>query len=203
MSRNEFLAALTDSLGGFPPSEVKRITDYYEEMFSEALEEGKSEEEICASFGSPSEIAERARVELAFLRAEQQPSANTLNPVLWIIIGLLALPIGIPLGIAVVSLIFAMVVAAFAVALAFCAVVIALGLSGFALVAGSIFALIEGSVHIGILFIGVALVLIGLSILAGMAVYSLIRAMIRGIVWVCRRIYENVSKLSKTRRAER
>lgn len=193
MTRNEFMWALSNALTGFPQSEISRVTEYYDELFNEGLDEGKTEEEICASLDKPEDIAERMRIELAFVRAEQQPTPKSMNAVLLILLGLFAVPIGIPLGAALLSVLFAMFVTVFALTFSFGAVVLALGVSGLAAVAAGVAVIAGGAPLFGIALFGAAFVLIGLGILGCLGTYYLTRAMMRGVVKLCRTLYNAVT----------
>jgi len=57
MNRKQFLAELEKSLKNIPISERQDILSDYEEHFSVAQEQGKSEEETCRALGDPSSIA--------------------------------------------------------------------------------------------------------------------------------------------------
>ncbi len=200
MTRSEFMWGLANALAGLPQSEITRITEYYDELFNEAIDEGKTEEEVCASLGNPDDIAERVRAEMAFVRAEQKPDAKSMNAVLLVIIGLFALPIGIPIAIALVSVMFGLFVAALAVVFAFGAAVVAVGIAGLACMVAGVAACAAGGAWFGIALFGAALILFGLSILGGVGSYSLVRAMLRGIVRLCRSMYNGVSERLKGRK---
>ncbi|MDR1669247.1 MAG: DUF1700 domain-containing protein [Oscillospiraceae bacterium] len=200
MSRSEFMWGLANALAGLPQSEITRITEYYDEIFTEAIDEGKTEEEICESLGSPDDIAERVRAEMAFVRAEQKPDAKSMNAVLLLIIGLFALPIGIPVAVALVSVMFGLFAAVVAIVAAFGAVVIAVGAAGLACMVTGIAAFGAGEPWFGIAFIGASLLLFGLSVLGGVGAFNLMRVILRGMVKLCRLIYNGISERLKGRK---
>ena len=57
MNKSEYLKKLTNELGHMPYGDVKDIIQSMEEHFDEGVSEGRSEEEIAASLGDPSELA--------------------------------------------------------------------------------------------------------------------------------------------------
>ena len=57
MNKSEYLTKLTNELGHMPYGDVKDIIQSMEEHFDEGVSEGRSEEEIAASLGDPSELA--------------------------------------------------------------------------------------------------------------------------------------------------
>lgn len=63
MNRHQFLEEFLNALGPLSEEERRQIADYYEELICDGLEEGLSEEEVLARFGSPAEAAERFRAE--------------------------------------------------------------------------------------------------------------------------------------------
>jgi uncharacterized membrane protein len=197
MNRNEFLWALNNALSGLPQSEITRVTEYYDELITEAMDAGKTEEEACAGLGSPSDVAGRVRAEMAFIRAEQQPSAKSMNAVLLVLIGIFALPIGLPIAIAALAVLFGLFITVFAVVFSAFAVVFALGVSGLACIAGGVFVIIGGQPLIGAALIGAAFIITGLSILGGVAAFYITRAMIRGVVILSRSVYTWASGRTK------
>ena len=188
MTRHEFMGALNQELSGFPPAEVKKLMEYYEELFADGLEAGKTEEEICGELETPRDIAERVQIELAFVRARQKPSPKSLNAVLLIILGVFALPLGLQLA--------AVLLAAFVVVIslvgAAAAVALALGVSGAVALGMGIYMLFIGFPLAGIATIGAALILIGLGIMGTIGFSYLIRAVFRGIIRLFHSIYNGV-----------
>jgi len=189
VTRSEFINEMESALAGLPHSEVSRITEYYDEIFNEALDDGKTEEEICEGLDKPEDIAGRVRAEIAFVRAEQEPTAKTMSTVLVVVLGIFALPVGLPIAIAIFAVLLALTVTVFAV-------VVSLGATALALFAGGIVGIVSGFVAIiqglplfGISFIGASFTLVGLSILGAIALFYIFRAMFRGIVRCCRTLY--------------
>ena len=59
MNRYQFLQEFLDALGPLSEEEKQQISDYYEELICDGLEQGLSEEEVLARFGSPQDEARR------------------------------------------------------------------------------------------------------------------------------------------------
>lgn len=57
MRKQEFLAALRESLGKLPDHEVRTTLDFYSEAIDDRMEEGATEEEAVAALGDVAEIA--------------------------------------------------------------------------------------------------------------------------------------------------
>lgn len=195
MTRNEYMAALSYELSGLPQAEIARILEYYDEHFLEALEEGKTEEQICSELESPATVAARVRAELAFVRAEQRPGASTLNTVLLVIIGVFALPIGIPLAFALVMVLFAMAAVLVSLVAAAFVVVICFGIVGITCLVMGIYSLFTGFGLIGAALLGAAFLLIGLGILGIIGSVYMFRGVIRLIVRIFRKIYISIDSM--------
>lgn len=108
MTKDKFLQQLNVSLKRLSEKERADILKDYEEHFTFGLEEGKTEEEITASLGSPAQIAKEL---LAGYHIEKVTASATTGNVLraiWAVIGLGFFNLVIVLGpaIAVTALIF-------------------------------------------------------------------------------------------------
>jgi len=202
MTRSEFFEQLHGALAGLPKSEVARITEYYDEIFSGALDDGKTEEEICESLDSPEDIAGRVRAEIAFVRAEQEPSAKSMSTVLIVLLGIFALPIGLPIAIAVFAIAFSLLITVFSIVVSFGATVLALFVGGLAGIVYGIIVMIQGGPLFGVAFIGASFVLLGISIFGGIGVYHLFRIVIRAIVICFRALYNWVRNRSRRKNME-
>ena len=78
MTKNEFIAALNSQLSGIPENERKDMIYDYEEHFTFALEEGKTEEQICSELGDPKEIARQYKLNYKVTRAAENPSTRNI-----------------------------------------------------------------------------------------------------------------------------
>jgi uncharacterized membrane protein len=94
MSKNKFLQQLNESLKPLSLKEREDILQDYEEHFSIGLQEGKTEEEIVTSLGSPNQIAKEL---LAGYHVEQATAQNVLRAT-WAVIGLAFFNLVIVLG---------------------------------------------------------------------------------------------------------
>lgn len=63
MKKQEFLQEFFNELGAISENERQQITDYYEELICDGSEQGLTEEECVAKFGSPKEAAEKFKEE--------------------------------------------------------------------------------------------------------------------------------------------
>lgn len=169
MTRTEYLTQLELYLKKLPEADRIEAMDYFRELFDDAGVEG--EEELIASLGTPKEAAHEVLSNLLDKKINEAPAQKNNRQILHIaLLALLAAPIGIPLGIAILVTLFAILVAALTVILAFFAVSILGIIGGFLFLvesftvlaqAKSAFILIFGS---GLLAIGASsLVLLGIS----------------------------------------
>mgnify|MGYP002548990317 CR=1 FL=1 len=73
MEFTTFLSALDEALADFPPEEHARIREFYSELYYDAVENGKSEEEAVAALGSIGEIREKALMDIGQGEAVTEP----------------------------------------------------------------------------------------------------------------------------------
>lgn len=172
MTRTEYLTQLELYLKKLPQADQIEAMDYFRELFDDAGVEG--EEELIASLGTPKEAAHEVLSNLLDKKINEVPAQKNNRQILHIaLLALLAAPIGIPVGIAIILTIIGLFIAAGSVILAFFAVsVTGILLGGLFIVesfsvlaqAKSAFILIFGS---GLLAIGASsLVLLGISYVA-------------------------------------
>ena len=172
MTRTEYLTQLELYLKKLPEADRIEAMDYFRELFDDAGVEG--EEELIASLGTPKEAAHEVLSNLLDKKINEAPAQKNNRQILHIaLLALLAAPIGIPLGIAILLALFAILVAASSIILAFFVVSILGIIGGFLFLvegftvlaqAKSAFILIFGS---GLLAIGASsLVLLGISYVA-------------------------------------
>ena len=57
MNKDEFLNRLTEQLPQLKQSDIDQLTEYYQELICDGLEQGRTEENIIAGFGRPEDIA--------------------------------------------------------------------------------------------------------------------------------------------------
>ena len=172
MTKSEFLAELRRGLLSCPDQEREERITFYDEMISDLMEEGLSEEEAVAKIGDPKEIAAKIMedVPLSVLVKQKIKPKRTLKG--WeIVLIILGFPIWLSLGVAVVAVFFSI----YAVMWSLVATVYAVDLS---FVIGGLGCIIYGFVGLklfsgffwfgaGIFLIGAAIVLIhGFNVIA-------------------------------------
>ncbi|WP_087974369.1 HAAS signaling domain-containing protein [Oceanobacillus rekensis] len=109
MTKDQFLTKLEASLKRLPSDERQDIVQDFEEHFTIGLAEGKTEEEISVSLGSPQQIAKDLVATYHVERVEATASTANIFRAVWAVIGLGFFNLVIVLGpfIALVALIIA------------------------------------------------------------------------------------------------
>lgn len=88
MNKQEFLLELSGYLRKLPPAERNDIIQDYEEYFSFAVAEGKSENEVAQALGSPKQLAKELFADYHIEKMETSKSTGNLFRAVWSVIGL-------------------------------------------------------------------------------------------------------------------
>lgn len=186
MNKSEFLDSLRAGLGQLPAAEREQNIAYYEELFSDMLEEGMSEGESAAHLGDPEQIAREILAEQPLpllVKSRVRPSGGwTALSITLIVLGS---PVWLPLLIAAGAVILSVFVVIWALILSVLAVALAVGVSAVAMVLAAIFGYLKIS---SLLMLGLVLICIGLCLLTGLLAVALGRAAVRGGKWLWRQI---------------
>ncbi|MBA2871194.1 MULTISPECIES: HAAS signaling domain-containing protein [Bacillales] len=159
MTKDKFLQQLNDSLKRLSEKERADILQDYEEHFTFGLEEGKTEEEIAASLGSPSQIAKEILADYHLDKVTTSATLGNMFRAIWAVIGL---------G-------FFNLVIVFAPAIALAAFIFSGWVMGISLIASPLLVIIDAILHPSAftlklfnLFVSLALCGIGYFIVIGM-----------------------------------
>lgn len=197
MNKNEFLKQLDHLLSDFPEEERREAMEYYVEYFDEAGPE--KEDEVLKELGSPQEVANHIREELAekgLVLAGESTSKEEKNSG-WkiaciVLICLLAAPIAIPLVVAVIALIVSVIAGIIGLFFGTCGVTFAFAVVAIVLFVIGIIKLFSSPLA-AFLLIGISLTCAGISLLLGFLVVQfcivVLPAMCRGIYKLCKRIF--------------
>lgn len=180
MNRTEYIARLRKALDGLPQSDIEDAVDYYNEYFFDAGKE--HEQEVIDNLESPEQVAAQIAADVAVRNVNsREPKKSHKVSAIWaVILGIFALPVGLPLAITAVVLLATLVIVAAVVILSLFVSVLAIGLSGIAcLVAGVV--LLFTSFASGLYYVGIGLLGIGLSTLFCILVAGLARVTGRGM----------------------
>ena len=88
MTKETFLKQLDSSLKRLPVEERQDILQDYEEHFANALADGKTEEEIAASLGSPNQIGKELLASHHLEKVETSMTTGNIVRAVWAVIGL-------------------------------------------------------------------------------------------------------------------
>lgn len=177
MSRAEFLRLLRWRLAQMPAEEIEKNIAYYDEMFSDMIEDGMTEEEAAARLGDPEEIAKELLRDMPMselVRSRVRPSGG------WtafsILLAVVLAPIWLPLLIAAAAVALGLFAALWAIAIVVLAVVAALVIAAVTLVGAALFGYL--SIPWGLLT-GLAFIAAGTALLAGLGAAELVKLIAR------------------------
>ena len=196
MGRVEFLAELRKGLSQLPTEEVNRQVAYYDELLSDMMEDGMSEEEATEQFGDPATVAQELLAEMplsTLVKTRVMPKSGWTALSLTLIV--LGFPLWFPLLIAFGAVALSVMIVLWSLEIALIAVVAALGASAVLLPYG----LFTGSIQ------GAPLTTLGTALLAG-GVFLLGALVLgpvgKGIAKCCAGMVRGVKSLFIKRRSE-
>jgi len=184
MTKKEYIYHLKNRLRNLPIDEVESAVDYVSELFDEAGEENA--EEVARDLGSPAKFAAQIRAEYAInqhclpedtttVYREKSKSNNGWKTLALILLGIAALPVGLPLVLVLAVLIFVAVVVGVCLLFALGCVLLA----GFIAVCSLVytgFRMLTVSLASGLMSIGLGLIGIsGVVLIATAAIYLFIK----------------------------
>lgn len=184
MTKKEYIYHLKNRLRNLPIDEVESAVDYVSELFDEAGEENA--EEVARDLGSPAKFAAQIRAEYAInqhclpedttaVYCEKPKSNNGWKTLALILLGIAALPVGLPLVLVLAVLIFVAVVVGVCLLFALGCVLLA----GFIAVCSLVYAgfkMLTVSLASGLMSIGLGLIGIsGVVLIATAAIYLFIK----------------------------
>ena len=79
MTKYEFETELKKKISRLPADEIKRVIEYYGELFEDMAERGKSERDIIAEFGNPSDVAYKILSEYDGESNDAAPASDTVR----------------------------------------------------------------------------------------------------------------------------
>lgn len=119
MKREQFLKELKLSLKQFPDEEIKDIINYYDEMITDKVEQGATEEAVIESLGNIKVISARIQSDLIDLRMKEPKNIVKTSNTFFLVLMLCASPALIPLGIAFFAVFFSIFITCFALVISF------------------------------------------------------------------------------------
>jgi uncharacterized membrane protein len=175
------MAELERQLARIDDREREEAIAYYNEYFDEAGPE--NEARVIAELGSPVRVAAQIKADAAVkgMGNAEAPSVKTGISAIWLVIlGILALPIALPIVFTVLAVCIGLLVAAFAIVTALAAAFVAVVVGGvFAFVAGV--GVLFASVPTGLFYMGGGLAAAGVALLLGILTFVAARGFVGGI----------------------
>lgn len=188
MNKQAYLERIRQLLQSLPEEDRERSLAFYAESIADRMEDGMSEEEAVASLESPEEAAKAILMDTPLPKLVKARVKERHMGALEIVLLVLGFPLWFPLVLTVLILGFTLCLLVWVLAVSLGAVVLALGLSGLAVLIGGFTLITKLSLPAILLAPGAALVLIGLAILMGFATVGAVRlavelgkAMLRGL----------------------
>lgn len=203
MNKTEYLSILDSSLRSLPPEERREVIEFYYSYFDDAMENGKTEQQIIDELGAPGQIvskiladngfkAKSAASQYAFQQASQKNSVwsglkGVVLAVVAILVGLPgALIIGIPLACVALGLLIAL----------FC-IILGLGIAAVAIAVAFCIASVQAFIMLpqtGPAAIGWAIMFMGLGIFFGTLIYQLAVLIIKGVSVLSKKLLNRVEE---------
>ena len=180
MNKDEYIGKLTKILRKLPKEEREDIISDYEEHFTIGMEKGRTEEEISKALGNPKTLAKQIKAEYMVKRAENKQSASRMYE------AVLAAT-----GVGIFNLVFVAVPAMILIAILLTMYVLggAMVFGGIYITLASLFQSFFPQYHINIM-IGDGLLNILGGALAGIGLTILGLALLAGLYYVTRWLYE-------------
>lgn len=202
MDKREYLAQLASHLKDLANDEFEDAMHYVEEYFDEAGID--NEQRVIDELGSPAKYAAQIKASSTIKENIREPRravkpSSGIKTVWYIIAGICALPIALPLLAVVVAFIFAFLAIVFAIIVTIIAITFAAYVSAIPLLISS-FPLFAVSVPNGFMALGASIVLLGIAIFVTSIVIMIFSHF---IPWVIRVLSNLFNSLKGGRRYER
>lgn len=159
MNREKFLLDLKKKLRKLPKQEVENILQYYNEYFEES---NKNDIEVINELDSPSAIAAQILAEYAL--DDTKNNNGFANKILIIVLAIFAAPVGLPIIIAGIAILFAVVVTIIALFFAAIVTLAAFAFSGIVVFIQGADIMLQSPAS-AVFYIGIAFILIGMCLL--------------------------------------
>jgi uncharacterized membrane protein len=190
MNRVEYLSKLDDSLKCMPEQERREAIEFYYTYFEDGHEGGKTDEQIIMELGPVDKVAEKIKAQSSFEAKsaasqeafkEARGTGSIFKGVKGVFLAIGAVIIGLPgafiIGVPVLAVLFALLVAALAIIFALGVVMIVVPVSLIIAAVGCF----ASTAVIGISGTGWGLILLGVALLFGTVLYLIIYWIIKGI----------------------
>ena len=196
MKKQEFLNELAAALHNLPREERYRTLSYYDELIDDRMEDGQNEEEAVSSLGDPESVAR----EILGEEEEETPVSTGTGRRVWVIVLLvLGFPLwgsllltGLCLLLTLYILLFVPVIVLVGLALGFLAAAL-LGMVGTPFLVLDV-GILSGGLPAGLFQLGMAVALLGLSVLSAVGLYYTTKGIVRVSKWIWRWLWRSLTK---------
>lgn len=176
MNRQDFLARLAAALASLQDAEVHKILVYYDEMISDRMEDGMTEQEAVASFGGVDALAQRILEETPFMQ-RVAAKAKTGNRGLMLVLLVLGFPIWFPLLMGAGALLIGLLVTLFALAVTVVILFVAFGFAGVVCICAGFVRFATLGFASGLFALGTGMVLAALGVFSWFLMVGGLRAL--------------------------
>lgn len=191
MSKNEFLNLLEKRLNGIPKNDIDKTLEYYNEIISDKMEDGLSEEDAVNSLGSVDEIVNNTLADVSIPKLVKEKIGLNRKLKTWEIILLAStFYIWVPLLIAILATILVVYICLWSGVISLGAGALSCGVSGIIALIG-IVDIFTGNLGSGIVLVGMGLMLTGAAILLGVLTILLSKVMVN----VCKKLVLKIKSL--------
>lgn len=183
MNKEQYLISLGKSLSSLPGPEREDAMNFYEEYIAD-LEENNPE--LLDTLDPPQQVAAQIKADIAIKTAGEKDlkKKKGLSTAWTVLLAVFALPIGVPVAIAVAVVALALIIVALAIIISLFAVALAVVVYGIASLFSAIM-MIPVSPPVALFYFGIALLGLGLGYLISIGVYDLSK---RIFIWIARLI---------------
>ncbi|ODU57978.1 MAG: hypothetical protein ABT01_01185 [Clostridium sp. SCN 57-10] len=176
MNRQDFLTRLAAALASLTDGEVHKILVYYDEIISDRMEDGMTEQEAVESFGSVSALAQRILAETP-LAQRVAAKAQTKNKGVLILLLAVTSPVWLPLLLAVGGVLLGLLGALFGIAVSLVAVFVSFAVASVACFIAGMARFATLGVASGLFAMGAGLILAALTVFGWFLMVGGVRAL--------------------------
>lgn len=162
MTKNQFFKILSSKLSAYPQNEIDKSIAYYNEIISDEMEDGMSEEEAVRALGSIDEIVKEIMLDMPLPTLVKskfgKSKENSFHKGIWIALIILGAPMWIPLLAAAAIVVLAVYITIWSGIVALYAFELSFGILAISGIVGGLVLSFASSVPTGLCLIGIALV---------------------------------------------
>ncbi len=192
MTKQDFLAALQQGLSGLPADDIQERLTFYGEMIDDRMEEGQTEEDAVSGIGPIDAIVEQTLSEIPLSKLVKEKVRPKRQLKTWeIVMLIIGAPLWIPLSIVAFALVLVFYIVLWVLVICLWVIEVAVWACAlFGLVAAVLYAA-HGYVAFGIVLLGAALFLAGLSIF----LFCACKAATVGTAKLAKRIVQGIKRM--------